>query len=67
MVETRSMRKKRLENERRKKYCRTIYRERTKSSHCRGLTVNCVKRNGCKKTHNGKRKSYCRKLKNKSI
>ena len=43
---------------------KAIYRSRVKSSHCRGQT-RCRKHQGCKKTRSGKRKSYCRKLKNK--
>jgi len=43
-----------------------IYRSRVKSSPCRGQTRRCRIRYGCKKTKQGKRKSYCRKNSNRS-
>jgi len=46
---------------------KAIYRSRVKSSHCRGLSfTKCRRRDGCKRTHKGTRKSYCRKLTNRS-
>lgn len=45
-----------------------IYRSRVKHSHCRGKTIyTCRRRNGCKTTKKNKRKSYCRKYKNRHI
>lgn len=42
-----------------------VYRSRVKSSQCRGKTfTNCRRRNGCKVTMKGRRRSYCRKYKN---
>ena len=45
---------------------RSIYRSRVKSSPCRGKTRNCRVKYGCKKTRSGRRKSYCRKSRNRS-
>lgn len=53
-MQTRSMRRRKIQ----------LYRSRVKASPCRGQTTKCRRRNGCKKTMRGKRKSYCRKLKN---
>ncbi len=55
MVQTRGMRRTK----------RSIYRSRVKSSHCRGQTRKCIKRNGCKRTASGRRRSYCRKSRNR--
>lgn len=43
---------------------KAIYKAHLKSSPCRGKTRRCNVRYGCKKTRSGKRKSYCRKVKN---
>jgi len=44
-----------------------IYRSRVKSSSCRGKSfTKCRLKNGCKRTHAGRRKSYCRKRSNRS-
>ncbi len=44
-----------------------IYRQRTKTSHCRGkISSDCLDKNGCKNTKAGKRKSYCRRKMNRS-
>lgn len=46
---------------------KAIYRSRVKSSHCRGKNyTKCRHRDGCKRTKAGTRKSYCRKLTNRS-
>lgn len=42
------------------------YRNRVKTSKCRGKS-RCVAKSGCKRTHAGKRKSYCRKRSNKHV
>ncbi len=43
-----------------------IYRSRVKSSPCRNKSfTKCRLRYGCKRTMSGKRKSYCRKSKNR--
>ena len=43
-----------------------IYRARVKSSTCRGKNfTKCRRKNGCKFTKSGKRKSYCRRLTNR--
>ena len=39
------------------------YRKRVKASHCR-KAKSCRKAKGCKMTKAGKRKGYCRKVKN---
>ena len=45
-----------------------IYRSRVAHSACRGQTSNvCIEKYGCKKTRSGRRKSYCRKNKNRHI
>ena len=44
---------------------RMIYRSRVKSSPCRGQTQKCREKYGCKKTHSGRRKTYCRKSQNR--
>lgn len=44
-----------------------IYRSRIKSSPCRGQTNKCKKKNGCKKTRRGRRRSYCRKSTNRHV
>jgi hypothetical protein len=42
-----------------------LYRARVKSSTCRKLTNSrCIRKNSCKFTRKGRRKSYCRKKKN---
>lgn len=42
-----------------------MYRSRVKSSQCRKKSfTKCRRRNGCRVTMSGKRKSYCRKTKN---
>ena len=57
MVKTRSMRRTK----------RQIYRIRVKSSVCRKLSKDkCRKKNGCKSTKKGRRRSYCRSMKNRS-
>lgn len=57
MVKTRSMKRTR----------RQIYRSRVKNSHCRGQDyTHCRRKDGCKTTKAGRRKSYCRKLTNRS-
>jgi hypothetical protein len=43
-----------------------VYRSRVKSSPCRGQTSKCREKYGCKKTKAGRRKTYCRKTKNRS-
>jgi hypothetical protein len=44
-----------------------IYRSRVKHSPCRGkMSSACREKYGCKKTKAGTRKSYCRKMKNRS-
>lgn len=45
---------------------RSIYRSRVKSSPCRGQTRRCRNKYGCKKTLSGRRRSYCRKSRNRS-
>jgi len=43
-----------------------IYRSRANSSSCRGKSyTQCRLKDGCKRTKNGRRKSYCRKLTNR--
>lgn len=42
-----------------------IYRARVKTSVCRLSKKTCRKRNGCKRTRAGKRRSYCRKRTNR--
>ncbi len=43
-----------------------IYRDRVKSSVCRKLSKDkCRKKNGCKSTKRGRRRSYCRSMKNR--
>ena len=45
-----------------------LYRSRVKSSRCRGKSKNrCYKKNGCKNTIKGLRKSYCRKSRNSHV
>jgi hypothetical protein len=47
---------------------RQSYRKRVKLSQCRGKTSGkCRKRNGCKVTMKGRRRSYCRKVSNKHL
>ena len=59
MVETRSQKAA-------KRTRRQIYRSRVKQSQCRGkVKTACRKKNGCKNTKAGKRRSYCRKTKNR--
>ncbi len=44
-----------------------VYRARLKSSNCRGRSgTKCRLKYGCKTTKAGRRKSYCRSLKNRS-
>ena len=43
-----------------------IYLSRVKRSPCRGQTFNCRSKYGCKKTTKGRRRSYCRKLVNRT-
>ena len=44
-----------------------VYRSRLKKSNCRGKSfTTCRLRNGCKRTRNGRRKSYCRSRSNRS-
>ena len=44
-----------------------IYRQRVKTSPCKGKTVNgCRKKYGCKRTKAGRRSAYCRKRTNRS-
>jgi hypothetical protein len=44
-----------------------VYRTRVKNSPCRGKTfTTCRRRIGCKLTKSNKRKSYCRRLQNRS-
>jgi len=46
---------------------RAIYRARVKSSPCRGqLRSACLEKYGCKNTKAGRRRSYCRKKKNRN-
>lgn len=43
-----------------------IYRARVKTSHCRGKKYDqCRKKNGCRTTKAGRRRSYCRKRTNR--
>ena len=42
-----------------------IYRSRVKHSPCRGQTSGCREKYGCRKTKSGRRRSYCRKTKNR--
>lgn len=50
------------------KMTRKIYRKRVKSSSCRGKSfTKCRLKYGCKRTRGNKRKSYCRKMKNRSV
>lgn len=45
-----------------------IYSARLKTSNCRGRSSNkCRLKYGCKKTRAGRRKSYCRSRKNRSV
>ena len=45
-----------------------LYRARVKSSQCRGKSWStCRKRNGCKTTRRGSRRSYCRKSRNSHV
>jgi hypothetical protein len=45
-----------------------IYRSRVKYSKCRSqLTAACKAKYGCKKTRHGRRRSYCRKTRNRHI
>ena len=58
MVKTRSM-------TRRNRAKKLIYRAHVKSSVCRNLTKGkCRMKNGCKSTKKGRRRSYCRSMKN---
>lgn len=58
MVETRSMRRTKKQ----------IYRSRVKTSKCRGKKIyQCRKKNGCRTTLAGKRRSYCRNRTNKKV
>ena len=60
MVQTRSMARTRRTKTK-------IYRDRVKSSVCRKLSKDkCRKKNGCKSTKRGRRRSYCRSMKNRS-
>ena len=44
-----------------------VYRARVKTSPCRGVSGDgCREKYGCKKTRKGRRKSYCRKNKNRT-
>jgi hypothetical protein len=44
-----------------------IYRSRVKHSPCRGqIKSACREKYGCKNTTAGRRRSYCRKLKNRN-
>ncbi len=44
-----------------------IYRQRVKTSPCRGkIRTNCLKKYGCKNTRAGRRRSYCRKKMNRN-
>lgn len=59
MAQTRSM-------TRRRSIKTKIYRARVKSSVCRKLSKDkCRKKNGCKSTKKGLRRSYCRSMKNR--
>ena len=59
MVQTRSMARTRRTKTK-------IYRDRVKSSVCRKLSKDkCRKKNGCKSTKRGRRRSYCRSMKNR--
>jgi len=60
MAMTRSMKKRSL---RLKSSAKRSYRKRVKASHCRKAR-SCRKAKGCKMTKGGKRKGYCRKVKN---
>ena len=42
-----------------------IYRSRVKHSPCRGQTSGCRVKYGCRKTKAGRKRSYCRKTKNR--
>jgi hypothetical protein len=43
-----------------------VYRNRVKTSPCRGKTfTTCRLKNGCKRTLVGRRKSYCRRRTNR--
>ena len=45
-----------------------IYRNRVKSSPCRGKSyTKCRRRDGCKRTKAGRRVSYCRRLTNRHV
>ena len=56
MVKTRSQRRTQKQ----------IYRSRVKSSPCRGKSfTKCRRKNGCKRTRAGRRKSYCRRVTNR--
>ena len=47
---------------------RQAYRSRVKTSQCRGKTWNkCKRRDGCKTTKVGRKKSYCRKRSNRRL
>lgn len=61
-IQTRSM-KKRSVKSKTTKTARKTYRKRVKASGCRKAS-SCRKARGCKATKSGKRKSYCRKVKN---
>jgi hypothetical protein len=57
MVKTRSMTRTKKQ----------VYRARVKNSPCRGKNfTTCRRRIGCKLTKSNKRKSYCRRLQNRS-
>ena len=61
MVQTRSKTSKKTSK-------KSVYRSRVKSSQCRGKSfTKCRRRNGCKVTLKGKRRSYCRKYKNQRV
>jgi len=47
---------------------RSVYYQRIKASQCRGKHyTKCRRKNNCKTTKSGKRRSYCRKMTNRRI
>lgn len=63
MAMTRAMKKRMTASKTRKV---KAYRKRVKQSICR-KTKSCRAAKGCKMTKSGKRKSYCRKVKNRKL
>jgi hypothetical protein len=45
-----------------------VYRSRIRTSNCRGKSfTKCRFKDGCKRTMAGRKKSYCRSRKNRSV